>query len=84
MLDYQIDGKRFIIDIRERLAKGEHPRRDILNVVKASPLGTIFEIHLPHRPDSLAATFQSLGMNSIITELEPMHFRLMAVKLEDN
>ena len=36
------------MDIRERVLKGEHPRREILNFVKSAPVGTIFEIHLPH------------------------------------
>jgi hypothetical protein len=80
---YQIDGKRAVMDVREQIAKGEHPRREILNFVKAAPVGTIFEIHLPHRAEPLINSLQSLGMNVIVNELEPMHYRLMAVKLED-
>lgn len=83
MSNLQVDGKRVIMDVRERIAKGEHPRREILNTVKSSPVGTIFEIHLPHRADPLIANLQSLGMNVLVTELEPMHFRLMAVKLDE-
>ncbi|MBL4953659.1 DUF2249 domain-containing protein [Neobacillus sp. OS1-32] len=79
---FQMDGNRMIIDVRERIARGEHPRREILNAVKAAPLGTIFEIHLPHRAEPLIATLQSLGLNVVVNELEPMHFRLMAAKLD--
>ncbi|MGJ7911773.1 amino acid decarboxylase [Neobacillus sp. LXY-1] len=78
----QIEGKRVIIDMRARIAKGEHPRREILNAIKAAPKDSIIEIHLPHRAEPLIANLQSLGMNVIVTELEPMHFRLMAVKLD--
>jgi len=83
MESFQIDGKRAVMDVRERIAMGEHPRREILNFVKAAPVGTVFEIHLPHRGEPLIGSLQSLGMNVIVNELEPMHFRLMAVKLED-
>ncbi|MED4202420.1 amino acid decarboxylase [Neobacillus mesonae] len=82
MNTYQLEGKRLVIDVRERIAKGEHPRREILNAIKSAPVGTIFEIHLPHRAEPLVANLQSFGMNVIVNEIEPMHFRLMAVKLD--
>jgi hypothetical protein len=80
---FQIVGKKAVMDVRERIAKGEHPRREILNFIKSAPVGTIFEIHLPHRGEPLIGSIQSLGMNVIVNELEPMHFRLMAVKLSE-
>jgi hypothetical protein len=83
MQNFQIDGKKAVIDVRERIAKGEHPRREILNFIKSAPVGTIIEIHLPHRGEPLIASLQSLGMNVIVNELEPMHFRLMAVELDE-
>jgi hypothetical protein len=83
MQNFQIDGKKAVIDVRERIAKGEHPRREILNFIKSAPVGTIIEIHLPHRGEPLIASLQSLGMNVIVNELESMHFRLMAVKLDE-
>jgi hypothetical protein len=80
---FEIVDKKAVMDIRERIAKGEHPRREILNFVKAAPVGTIFEIHLPHRGEPLIGSLQSVGMNVIVNELEPMHFRLMAIKLDE-
>ncbi|MBI0578883.1 amino acid decarboxylase [Neobacillus cucumis] len=82
-MPFQIEDKRAVMDVRERILKGEHPRREILNFVKEAPVGTIFEIHLPHRAEPLIANLQGLGMNVIVNELEPMHFRLMAVKLNE-
>jgi hypothetical protein len=79
---FEIIDKKAVMDIRARIAKGEHPRREILNFVKEAPIGIIFEIHLPHRGEPLIASLQSLGMNVIVNELEPMHFRLMAIKLD--
>ena len=83
MSSFQMEGQKAVIDIRERVLKGEHPRREILNFVREASVGTIFEIHLPHRGEPLVATFQSLGMNAIVNEIEPGHFRLMAIKLNE-
>lgn len=83
MNNFQLEGKKAVLDVRERIAKGEHPRREILNFIKSAPVGTVIEIHLPHRGEPLIATIQSLGMNVIVTEIEPMHFRLMTAKLEE-
>ena len=83
MSSFQLEGQKAVIDIRERVLKGEHPRREILNYVREASVGTIFEIHLPHRGEPLVATFQSLGMNAIVNEIEPGHFRLMAIKLNE-
>ncbi|MBT2697301.1 MULTISPECIES: amino acid decarboxylase [Bacillaceae] len=80
---FEIVDKKAVMDIRERIAKGEHPRREIINFVKAAPVGTLFEIHLPHRGEPLIGSLQSLGMNVIVNEIEPMHFRLMAIKLDE-
>jgi hypothetical protein len=79
---FEIIDKKAVMDVRKRVALGEHPRREILNFIKAAPIGTIFEIHLPHRGEPLKANIQSFGMNVIVSEVEPMHFRLMAVKLD--
>jgi hypothetical protein len=83
MHNFQVDEKRVVIDVRERMLSGEHPRREIMNFVKAAPIGMIFEIHLPHRAEPLVASFQSLGMNAIVNEIEPGHFRLMTIKLNE-
>ncbi|MEY2195200.1 amino acid decarboxylase [Neobacillus sp. BF23-41] len=80
---FGIVDKKAVMDIRERIAKGEHPRREIINFVKAAPVGTLFEIHLPHRGEPLIGSLQSIGMNVIVNEIEPMHFRLMAIKLDE-
>ena len=80
---FEIVDKKAVMDIRERIAKGEHPRREIINFVKAASVGTLFEIHLPHRGEPLIGSLHSLGMNVIVNEMEPMHFRLMAIKLDE-
>lgn len=83
MQNFQIVDKKAVMDIRERILKGEHPRREIMNFVREAPVGTIFELHLPHRAEPLVANFRALGMNAIVNEIEPGHFRLMAIKLNE-
>ena len=82
-MSFQYEGKRAIVDVRERILKGEHPRKEIMDFVKSAPVGTIFEIHLPHRAEPLIAGLEAFGINVIVNELEPRHFRLMAVKLDE-
>ncbi len=77
----QADGKIAILDMRERILKGEHPRKEIIDFVKTVPIGTIIEIHIPHYGQPLIAGLESLGMNVVVNEIEPGHFRLMTVKL---
>ena len=83
MGSFQIEEKRAVIDLRKRIKNGEHPRKEILDFVKSAPVGTVFEIHLPHRGEPLIAGFQAIEMNVVVNEVEPEHFRLMAVKLEE-
>jgi hypothetical protein len=81
MIDIQRDGDRAIIDIRENIARGEHPKNHIFQFVQEAPIGTIIEIHVPFRAEPLIAGLSSFGLNVIVNELSPNHFRLMAVKL---
>lgn len=83
MLNIQRDGERAIIDIRENIARGEHPKNHVFQFVKEAPIGTIIEIHVPFRAEPLIAALSSFGLNVIVDELEAEHFRLMAVKLSE-
>ncbi|MFD1038254.1 amino acid decarboxylase [Virgibacillus byunsanensis] len=76
-----MEGKRAIIDVRARILNGEHPRNEIFEYIKQAPLGTIFEIHVPHQAQPFVGGLEGMGMNVIIDELEPTHYPLMAVKL---
>lgn len=84
MLDVKIEGNKAIIDVREKILNGEHPRNEILEYVKKAPKGTVFEIHLPLRAEPLVTALTSLGMTATISELESEHFRIMAVKLVES
>lgn len=47
MLDIQWEGKKAIIDARELIKQGIHPRGDIIEFIKKAESGTIIEVHLP-------------------------------------
>lgn len=83
MRNLKLDDKRAILDVRERILKGEHPRQEIIEFVKTVPVGTIIEIHIPHYGQPLIGGLEALGMNVIVNEIEPGHFRLMTVKLNE-
>jgi hypothetical protein len=83
MLNIQRDGERAIIDVRENIARGEHPKGHIFQFVKEAEVGTVIEIHIPFRAEPLIAGLSSFGLNVIVNELAPDHFRLMAVKLNE-
>jgi hypothetical protein len=81
MLEVEFKGNVAIIDIRERILKGEHPKREIIEFVKEAKQGTIIEIHLPHRAEPLSAALESIGISAIINAITPEHYRMMCVKL---
>jgi hypothetical protein len=80
---FEIIDQKAVIDVREKIARGEHPRQEILNFLKEAPVGTIFEMHFPFRPEPLINILQSFGMNVIANELEPGHVQLMTVKIDE-
>ena len=45
-----MDGKRAIIDLRQIILDGQHPRFEVFEYVKKADVGTTFEIHTPRVP----------------------------------
>ena len=81
MLDVKKDGLRIIIDVRENIKKGEHPRNEIIDYVKEVEKGSMIEIHLPHPAPPLTALLEGLGLECVTNELAPGHFRLLTLKI---
>ena len=81
MLNVEMDGKRAIMDLREQILAGEHPRNEVFEYVKKSDVGTIFEIHTPRVPKPLIKGLEDMGLNVIVDELEPDHIRVVTVKV---
>lgn len=80
MLNVTMEGNKAIIDVRENVLRGEHPKDLVLNFVQAATEVTNFEIHLPLRGEPMVNLLQSIGLNAYIEELGPEHFRIVAEK----
>ncbi|HET7627168.1 MAG TPA: amino acid decarboxylase [Bacillales bacterium] len=84
MIHVQREGDRAVIDVRELVKKGHHPKGEIFQYVKEAPVGTLLEIHVPHRAQPLVSGLSALGLNVIVKELSMDHFLLRTVKLIDS
>ncbi|MHC0036149.1 amino acid decarboxylase [Pseudoneobacillus sp. C159] len=80
MLNVQREGTRAIIDARELIKQGIHPRTQILEFIKEAETGTVIEIHLPLPGQPLVAAVESMGLNAVVNEIEPEHFRILVLK----
>ncbi|QOY35391.1 amino acid decarboxylase [Anaerobacillus isosaccharinicus] len=80
MLDVKVQGTTAIIDVRENVLRGEHPKNEVLEYVKNAKEVTRFEIHLPLKGEPMVALLQSIGLDAYIEELGAEHFRIIAKK----
>jgi hypothetical protein len=80
LLTIQKEDSHLVIDAREAIRSGHHPRHEILTLVKDAPAGTLCEIHVPHRTQPLIAALEGLGLNVAVSEVEPFHFRRRVMK----
>ncbi|WP_410512491.1 amino acid decarboxylase [Paenibacillus sp. BR2-3] len=80
-MNVQYNGAVAIIDLRDRISRGEHPRQEILQFVSQAETGTVIEIHLPQRAERLVAELESIGISSVTNPLGDNHFRLMCVRM---
>lgn len=79
MLEIEQNGNVVKIDVRERILRGEHPRYEIIDFVKNAQRGTVVEIHLPHKAPPLVAGLKAIGVNAVVNEVGPDHYRIMCV-----
>lgn len=80
MLPVQMDGQRAIIDLREAILEGQHPRFEVFEYVKKAEVGTIFEIHTPRIPKPLIKGLEDLGLHVIVDKIDTDHIRVVTVK----
>jgi hypothetical protein len=80
MLNVQREGTKAIIDARELIKQGIHPRGEIIEFIKEAELGTIIEIHLPLPGQPLVAAVEQLGLNAVVNEITPEHYRILILK----
>jgi len=80
MLKAKWEDKKAIIDLRERILNGEHPRHEVFDFVKSSSEETIFEIHVPRPAKPLRDGLKDMGLKVTLDELGAEHFRITAEK----
>jgi hypothetical protein len=80
MINVQWEANKAIIDARELIKQGIHPRAQILDFIKEAETGTVIEIHLPLPGQPLVAAVEQMGLNAIVNEIEPEHFRILVLK----
>lgn len=80
MLNIEREGSRAIIDARDLIKQGIHPRGQIIEFIKEAEVGTIIEIHLPLPGQPLVAAVEQLGLNCVVNEIEPDHYRILVLK----
>jgi hypothetical protein len=79
-LPVKFEGSRAIIDARDLIKQGIHPRGQIIEFIKEAEVGTIIEVHLPLPGQPLVAAVEQLGLNVVVNEIAPEHFRLLILK----
>ena len=80
LINVHMDGKRAIIDLRQAILEGQHPRFEVFEYVKKADVGTTFEIHTPRVPKPLIKGLEDLGLNVTLDEIEADHIRIFTVK----
>lgn len=81
LLDISRQDSLLVIDARNAIRSGHHPRHQILQLVKDASRGTLCEIHVPHRTGPLISELEGLGLNVAVSEVEPFHWRLRVMKI---
>ncbi len=81
MIELQRDGNHIVIDVREQIQRGMHPRGEIIKAIEEAPIGTIIDIHVPHRTQPLIASVEAMGLHVVVEELDMRHFRLRTLKM---
>lgn len=69
-----------IIDVREMVKNGEHPKDAILNHLEHATEGSKTEIHVPHAAQPLVQLISAAGFDVTTEHISEEHYCLHAVK----
>lgn len=83
MLGVEMKGTRAVIDLRERILAGEHPREEVFEYVKKSDGGITFEIHTPRVPGPLIKGLEDMGLDVDVEEVASDHVIVTTIKTEE-
>lgn len=80
LLNIQMDGNRSIIDVREAIKGGAHPRFEIVDYVKQAPINTIVEVHVPRYAKPLIKDLEKLGLVVEVIKRHAEHYLVITEK----
>ncbi|WP_280769640.1 amino acid decarboxylase [Salipaludibacillus daqingensis] len=70
-----------VIDVREMVNNGQHPKNEIIAHLKTVPKGGVTEIHVPHEAEPLVQLIKAQGFEVTVKKIEADHFCLHTVKI---
>lgn len=80
MFDVQYEGNRAIIDVREFIKGGGHPRFEIFNYVKEAPVYTMIEVHVPRYAKPLIVGLEEMGLAVDVKKIAEDHYQVTTEK----
>lgn len=83
LLNVQLDGKRAIIDVRELIKHGGHPRFAIFDYVREAPVNTVVEVHVPRYAKPLIKGLEVMGLIVDVKEIDSGHFKVITEKTKE-
>lgn len=70
-----------VIDVREMVNNGKHPKNDIIAYLESIPKGKMTDIHVPHEAEPLVQLIKAQGFEVTVEKIEADHFCLHTVKI---
>ncbi|MGO4886463.1 amino acid decarboxylase [Anaerobacillus sp. MEB173] len=80
MLEVVREENRVIVDVRERILNGEHPRAKVMAVAAEIKEGEVFEIHAPFVLPPLIGLLQEQGFRVTIDDSVSDDIKIFAFK----
>lgn len=80
MLEVVREENRVIVDVREKILNGEHPRAQVMAVAEEIQKGEVFEIHAPFVLPPLIGLLQSQGFSVMTDESVKDDIKILAWK----
>jgi len=70
-----------VIDVREMVNNGKHPKNEIIAYLESLPKGKVTDIHVPHEAEPLVELIKLSGLEVTVEKIQSDHFCLHTVKL---
>jgi hypothetical protein len=74
------ENETTIIDVREMVKNGVHPKDELINFFEQASKGSKTEVHVPHAAQPLVKLITSKGIDVTTEHIGEEHYCLYAVK----